>query len=250
MQSIKKREPFVSFIMATIAVLGLDLDLTLQGIGGGLKGQTHLDKPYVAKKTTLNDVRRKNEVVLALQAKILNKVEIEAGLQLNMNYLQKEVRVFRKTADKVDDMDAMLKVKIPILNHLNGTVDVHGEAITRVSTELVRQLSSLSLFKGKTRSAVSESKRGLGDLTKTVKALPITIRISSRQVRHSADDDNGGSSYGVKGEGAEVIADIISHQEQQKKNQLSVDLVTIRNRKEAAAERVKSIEAPSLSGDG
>ena len=46
-----------------------------------------------------------------------------------MNYLQNEVGVFRKTAEKVDDMDAMIKVKIPILNKLNRTVDVHGEAI-------------------------------------------------------------------------------------------------------------------------
>ena len=48
----------------------------------------------------------------------------------------------------------------------------------------------------------------------------------------------------------EVIADIISQQEQQKEQQLSIDLVMIRYRQEAAAERAKSIEAPSLSGDG
>ena len=60
----------------------------------------------------------------------------------------------------------------------------------------------------------------------------------------------GGSSYNVKGEGADVIADIISQQEQQKEQQLSIDLVTIRDRQEAAAERVKSIESPLLSGYG
>ena len=109
-----------------------------------------------------------------------------------MNDLQKEVRAFRKTDKKVDDMDAMLKVKIPILDHLNETVDVHGEAIARVSTELARQSSSLSLFKVETRSAISKSKRGLGNLTKTGKALPNTIRISSRQVRHSVDNDDEG----------------------------------------------------------
>ena len=98
----------------------------LRGIGGGFKGRTHLENSYVAKKTILHAVRRQNEV-----------------------------GVFRKTAEKVDYMDAMLKVKIPILNHLNGTVDVHGEAITRVSTELVRQSSSLSSFKVVTRSAIS-----------------------------------------------------------------------------------------------
>ena len=54
-----------------------------------------------------------------------------------MNNLQKGVRAFRKTAEKVDDMDAMLKVKILILNKLNKTVDVHREAIARVSTYLV-----------------------------------------------------------------------------------------------------------------
>ena len=37
--------------------------------------------------------------------------------------------MFQKTAEKVNDMDAMLKVKIPILNQLNKTVDVHEEAI-------------------------------------------------------------------------------------------------------------------------
>ena len=127
---------------------------------------------------------------------------------------------------------------------------MHGEAIARVSTELARQSSSLLSFKGETRSAVSELKQGLGDLTKTVKALPSTILISSRQERHSADNDNRGSLYDVEGEGAEVIPDIISHQEKQKEQQLRVDLVTIGDRQEAAVERVKSIEAPLLSGDG
>ena len=214
MRSITKREPFDSFIMATIAVLGLELDLTLRGIGEELKGQTHLDEQYVAKKTILHAVRRQNEVILALQVKILDMAEIEAGLQLTMNNLQKEVGVLRKTAKKVDDMDAMLKVKIPILNHLNETIDVHGEVITRVSTQLSRQSSSLSLFKGETRSSVSELNLGLGDLTKTVKALPSTMRISSRQMRHSAEYDNGGSSYDVEFEGKEVLANIISQQEQ------------------------------------
>ena len=51
------------------------------------------------------------------------------------------------------------------------------------------------------RSAISQLKRGLGDLTKTAKAMPSTIRISSRYVQHNADSDNGGSSYDVKGEG-------------------------------------------------
>ena len=70
------------------------------------------------------------------------------------------------------------------------------------------------MFKGETRSAVSKSKRGLGDLTKTLKVLPSTILISSRQVQHSADDDNGGSSYDVEGEGKDVLAEPISQQEQ------------------------------------
>ena len=67
----------------------------------------------------------------------------------------------------------------------------------------MKQSSSLSSFKGETRSA-----------TKTSKALPSTIRISSRQVRHNADDDDGRSLYDVKGEGEEVLANIIPHQEQ------------------------------------
>ena len=54
----------------------------------------------------------------------------------------------------------------------------------------------------------------MGDLTKTAKALPSTIRISSRQVWHNADSDDGRSSYDVEDEGQEVLADIISHQEQ------------------------------------
>ena len=60
-------------------------------MGGELKGRTHLDKPYVAKKTILHVVRRQNEVILDLQAKILYMAKIEAGLQLTMNALQKEV---------------------------------------------------------------------------------------------------------------------------------------------------------------
>ena len=57
--------------MSTIAVLGLELDLTLWGIGDELKGPTHLDEPCVAKKTILYAVRRQNEMILSLQAKIL-----------------------------------------------------------------------------------------------------------------------------------------------------------------------------------
>ena len=62
-------------------------------------------------------------------------------------------------------------------------------------------MSSLLSFKDKTRSAVSESKQGLGYLIKTAKALPRTIRISSRQVPHSTDDEDGGSLYDIKGRG-------------------------------------------------
>ena len=73
------------------AVLDLELELTLRGIGEELKGRTHLDKPYVAKKTVLHAVGWQNEVILALQAKILDMAKIEAGLQLTMNALKKEV---------------------------------------------------------------------------------------------------------------------------------------------------------------
>ena len=67
--------------------------MTLLGIGEEIKGRTHLDKPYVAKKTILHAVWWKNEVIPALQAKILGLAKIEAGLQLTMNSLQKEVGV-------------------------------------------------------------------------------------------------------------------------------------------------------------
>ena len=90
-RSITMRETFGSFMMAAIAVLGLELDLTLWGIGEEIKGRTHLDEPYVAKKTILHAVRRQNEVILALQTKILDMENIEAGLQLTMNALHKEV---------------------------------------------------------------------------------------------------------------------------------------------------------------
>ena len=98
MQSITNRETFGSFIMAAIAVLGLELDLTLQVIGEELKGRTHLDEPYVDKKTILHDVWWQNEVILALQAKILDMENIEAGLQITMNALQKEVRASKYRA--------------------------------------------------------------------------------------------------------------------------------------------------------
>ena len=54
----------------------------------------------------------------------------------------------------------------------------------------------------------------MGDLTYTAKALPSTIRISSKQVRENADGDEGGSSYDVEGKGEEVLADKIYLQEQ------------------------------------
>ena len=53
--------------MATIAVLGLELDLMLRGIGENFKGRNHLDEPYVAKKTILHADRRQNEVILLSQ---------------------------------------------------------------------------------------------------------------------------------------------------------------------------------------
>ena len=62
--------------MATIAFLGPKRDLFIPTIGEELKGQTQLDEPYVAKKTTLHAVRRQNEVILFLQSKILEMVEI------------------------------------------------------------------------------------------------------------------------------------------------------------------------------
>ena len=45
----------------------------------------------MANKTILHSVRRQNEVILALQAKILDMAKIEARLKLAMNALQKEV---------------------------------------------------------------------------------------------------------------------------------------------------------------
>ena len=98
MRTITKREQFGSFVMATIAVLGLDLDLTLRGIGEELKVRTHLNEPYVAKKMNLHAVRRQNEVILALQANILDMEKLEAGLQLTMNTMQKEVVVINYRA--------------------------------------------------------------------------------------------------------------------------------------------------------
>ena len=45
----------------------------------------------MAKKTILHAVQRQNEVIMDLQANILYKENIEAGLQLTMNTLQKEL---------------------------------------------------------------------------------------------------------------------------------------------------------------
>ena len=53
--------------------------MTLRGIGEDLKGRTHLDKPYVAKKTILHAVRRQNELIPALQEKILYALQKEVG---------------------------------------------------------------------------------------------------------------------------------------------------------------------------
>ena len=128
--------------------------MTLQSIGEEIKGRNHLDKPYVAKKTILHAVFQKNEVILALQAKILDMAKIEARLQITMNALQKEAGASKYRAYEA--------VVVPII------------------------------VQGKTRSAISESKRVLGDLTKTAKALPRTIRISSRQVQHNVDNDDRG----------------------------------------------------------
>ena len=67
--------------------MGLEMELTLRGIWEELNGQTHLEKPNVANKTILHAVRRQNEVILSLQAKILDMAKIEAGIQLTINAL-------------------------------------------------------------------------------------------------------------------------------------------------------------------
>ena len=72
--------------------------MTLRGIGEELKGRNHMEKPHVAKKKILHVVWRQNEVILALQAKILDMAKIEAGLQFTMNALQKEVGVSKYRA--------------------------------------------------------------------------------------------------------------------------------------------------------
>ena len=54
--------------------------MKLRGIGEELKGRTHLDKLYLAKKTILHAVRRHNELILALQAKILYALQKEVGV--------------------------------------------------------------------------------------------------------------------------------------------------------------------------
>ena len=107
MRSITKRETFGSFIMANIAVLGLEMVLTLRVIWEEIKGHNYLDKPYVAKKTILHAVQWQNEVILALQAKILDMAKSEAGLQLIMDALQKEAG-----ASKYRDCEAVL---VPII---------------------------------------------------------------------------------------------------------------------------------------
>ena len=61
-------------------VLDLERELTLRDIGEELKGRTHLYKPYVAKKTILCAIRRQNEVILDLQAKILYALQKSGDL--------------------------------------------------------------------------------------------------------------------------------------------------------------------------
>ena len=79
-----------------------------------------------------------------------------------MNYLHKEVWAFRKTAEKVDNLDAMLKVKIPILNQLKNTVDVHGEAIARVSIELFEAVVSPIVVQGRDEVRHIRVEAGIG----------------------------------------------------------------------------------------
>ena len=75
-----KQDKFGSFKMETIAVLGLEMNLTLRGIGEELKVQTHLDKPCVAKKTILHTVRRQNEVILTCRRRYIYALQKEVGV--------------------------------------------------------------------------------------------------------------------------------------------------------------------------
>ena len=54
----------------------------------------------MAKKAILLSVWRQNEVILALQARMLDMAKIEAGLQLTMNDLQKGVGASKYRACK------------------------------------------------------------------------------------------------------------------------------------------------------
>lgn len=262
-------------------VLGPELDLTLRGIGEELKGRTQLDEPYVDKKTILRALREQNQVIMAMQTKILEMVEVEAGLQRTVDSLQEEVSSFRKTTEKVEEIDALLKVKIPLVDKMNETIEVHGQAIAQVRKDVSEQASALSSFKSETRSALAETKSDLMDVSRAVEEMPNTIRISSTQVRHSADEMGESSAHGPDDEGQELLADIIAQHEQRaflheensrrieeqmaeqfvrheqitgridedvtvlkewKEEQSSVDLVTMRDRQETTARKVEAIE--------
>ena len=97
--------------------------MTLRCIGGELKGRTHLDKPYVAKKTIPHAVWRQNEVILDLQAKILDMAKSESRLQLTINAMQKEVGASKYIASEAVVISVIVQGKNEV-SHIRVEVGI------------------------------------------------------------------------------------------------------------------------------
>ncbi len=198
--------------MALVA-LGPELDIFLRGIGEDLKGKTILDEPYVDKKTIIRAVSEQNKVILALQTQILQMLDVERGMQRKIDMMQEKVTYLEKYTEKVDNIECILREKVPLVDKIDDTVKEHDAAIGRVFSKVKENHQALSTFKVETRGGLSENREGLKKLKKEVESMPEEIMISSRQVTHSIDDEKIAVNT-APDDGKELLVDIIAQQEQ------------------------------------
>lgn len=197
------------------AVLGPELDLFLRGIGQELKGKTQLEEPHVDKRTIIRAVREQNNVIITLQERILRMKEIEEGMQKTLDLLQEKVTYFETYTKKVDKIEEILSVKIPLVDKMNEVIQDHDTAIDCISFKVKEQTNLLSTFKSETQSTILQTKNRIENICVAIDEMPQTIMISTRQVKHLIYDEIEGQDNNASyNSNEELLEDIITQQEQ------------------------------------
>jgi hypothetical protein len=193
-------------------VLGPELDHFLRGIGDDLKGKTILEEPHVDKKTIVRAVSEQNKVILALQSQILRMKEIEQTMQQQLSIMQDKVTGLEKYTRKVDDIEGIMREKIPLVDKIDRRVKDHSMVIEEISSKVKGNSQALTTFRTEVIGICAENRDDLKKLRENVDGMSETIIITSRQVTHSFNDE--AMEEKILEEGKERLVNIIAQQEQ------------------------------------